>query len=225
VKPLRWGDRGWPAIQTLVVIALFAVGWSVANEFDVRVDVRRSGPVGVAVEGAYQPSYKRVGGRQLVMAYVGAASCGWSNQEVLPPAVETLKRRLAEYAEASGMSFMAVGVALDWVPERGVGHLSKFGLFDEISVGYNWGNGYALDLVWSDAAVPTATPQVLVYEREFIAPGDSSDTLLYAENERKRLAAATGLQQILEWAETGTVFPEIRSRPTQATGPRAGPEF
>ena len=44
------------------------------------------------VDDRYTPSYRRGGGDELVMVYLGAASCGWSNAEGMPELIEKIKR-------------------------------------------------------------------------------------------------------------------------------------
>lgn len=187
--------------------AMFGIGWAFSSQVDFVFEVRRSSPLGNASGDAYQPRYRREAGRQLVMVYVGSQSCGASNHESLPAAVEAIKLRLANYAATHELSFKAEGVALDWSPERGLDHLGRFGLFDELSAGYNWGSSSALKYLWADGQVDPVTPQILVYEREFIAPRDTTDILLYEERNRRRLAVASGPREIMDWADAGAISP------------------
>ncbi|MGH7483907.1 MAG: hypothetical protein ACRELV_17290 [Longimicrobiales bacterium] len=142
------------------------------------------------------------------MVYIGSSVCASSNQPHLPQSIETIKIRLARLARERGMSFKAVGIALDWAPAPGIEHLAKFGLFDEVSAGYNWGNTLALRYLWSEAPARASTPQVVVYQRELIAPTDSGDVLHYAELERRRLVAKIGSGDIIEWAASGVQLPK-----------------
>jgi len=208
--------QGVPTLRLVGILSLFGIGWGAAAQFDLKVELHGGGDA-AAGERTYQPAYDREAGQQLVMVYVGSGSCAWSNRDSLPAAVESLKLRLADYAQSQELSFKVIGVAIDWSTDHGAQHLSKFGTFDEVSVGYNWGNSLALDFLWSDPGVRPSTPQILVYERQFIAPQDTLDALFYAEAERKRLGAATGAQQILDWAETERLLPEPQGSATQFT--------
>lgn len=156
---------------------------------------------------AYTPRYRRETGPQLVMIYFGSSGCAASNQPALPEAVEALKIRLAGFAEQQEMSFVSIGVALDWNPERGVEHLSKFGRFDEISAGYNWGNTLGLRYMWSEESVTPTTPQVVVYRRLFIAPVDSAGPPYYGESDLELLGAVSGVDRIEEWVQSGSAWP------------------
>ncbi len=196
-------------LQFALVIILLGSGFTLARRYDVEFALNRS-PHELDPESEYIPRYRRENGPQLVMAYVGSSTCGWSNTPGLPHAVESIKLQLAKYAKERGWSFKAVGVALDWSPELGFEHLTKFGRFDEISAGYNWGNTFAARYLWSDDTTEPMTPQVLVYKRFYVAPKDSTDELYFGERDRLLLVTKPGRQAIVEWADSGAVLPEGR---------------
>jgi hypothetical protein len=142
------------------------------------------------------------------MIYFGSAGCAGSNHPELPRAIEMLKRRLAGYAEEHSMGFKAIGVAFDWDPAGGVEHLRKFGQFDEIATGSHWGNTLAVTYLWPEDSVPAMTPQVLVYERLFTTPSDSTIRPSFSESDLELLARASGLTSILEFAQSKAVLPD-----------------
>ena len=74
---------------------------------------------------------------------MGKAACAWSNREEMPPAAESIKLSLLRQARERNASFVVIGIAPDWAPERGIAHLSKFGRFDEIATGSSWSNTLA----------------------------------------------------------------------------------
>ncbi len=199
----RWLRRG---LTVAVGTLLFLVGVWLSVRYDVALSVEPT-PGATADDGRYLPAYRRVAGPQILMVYVGNSQCVWSEDASLPDAVERIKVRLAEQAEKQGMSFKAVGVALDWQAEAGLEHLENFGRFDEISSGYNWANTLALEYLWSDREVSPSTPQILVYERYLVAPRDSTDPLLYAEEGPRRILVKRGLAEIVDWAESGVSVP------------------
>jgi hypothetical protein len=192
-------------LYALVGLGIFAGGATLSSGYKIDLSVApRPGP---ASDGSYYvPAFKVQSGPQLVMVYVGSSTCPWANQRSLPEALETIKVRLAAVAREHGMGFKAVGLALDWSPERGIAHLKRFGHFDEIAASGSWGGTLALRYLWSDAQVAAATPQVLVYTRMFLAPAEATDPFLYEERERRTRAVRRGFVEIAEWAESGAAL-------------------
>lgn len=180
-------------------LVIFLTGVVLSRGYDLEFQIRKIGSR--ADTTVYTPDHTRRSGEQLVMVYFGSASCAWSNQPSLPDAVETIKRSLAVRAEEQGMTFKAVGVALDWSPEQGIAHLEKMGRFDEISAGYNWGNTLALQHIWSDAFAAPTTPQILVYTRVFVAPEGEGSPLQYEATLKEVVITKSGLDAIQEWVD------------------------
>lgn len=144
-----------------------------------------------------------------MMFYFGSAGCAASNRPELRAAVERLKVRLWNVAKREAMSFVSVGVALDWIPARGMEHLAKFGPFDELAAGHNWGNMLALDYMWPAETDTTRTPQVLVYRRMFTAEADSGGALHVAHSNVELLAAASGADRIIHWSGQQHALPVL----------------
>lgn len=205
---MQVNDGAQKVLYGFGVFSLFTVGVLLAQSYDIEVSVDPVAPLSDSSSN-YQPSYDRQPGPQLVMTYFGSSTCGWSNEAALPDAVEDIKIELARYAQRRGLAFKAVGVALDWVPERGLDHLAEFGQFDEVSAGYNWGNGVALRDLWANPPPTIATPTIVVSQRQFIAPLDSTDVLDFGERERRNLLRKTGLDEITEWAQAGAPLEKI----------------
>ena len=141
-------------------------------------------------------------GPELVFVYVGSSSCTWSTDPALPPALERLKVDLAEFARERAWGFRATGIAVDWQTAQGVGYLDDFGLFDEISVGYNWQNSTLVKYAWDEGIHP-ATPAVLIYTQELVLEGGDLDPMRIAEEGRTLLLHRTGLEAIRTLAEIG----------------------
>lgn len=181
-------------------IAIFMGAFEASSTSGVEVRIRRSNVPNV--DTAYVPSLRSGPGPQLVMVYFGAAGCAASNQEGLPEAVETLKVRLARLAQDQELPFVAVGAALDWRPEAGIEHLGKFGRFDEISAGYNWGNSLGVKYMWDNRSVRPATPQVALYRRVFTTPLDSAGPSAYGDSDLELIATAPGVDRIQEWMDS-----------------------
>ena len=197
-RRLRSARKG---LYALVGRGIFAGGATLSSGYKIDLSVApRPGP---ASDGSrYVPAFEVQSGPQLVMVYVGSSTCPWANQRSLPEALETIKVRLAAVAREHGMGFKAVGLAVDWLPERGIAHLKRFGHFDEVAAGGGWGGTLALRYLWSDTQVGAATPQVLVYTRVFLAPAEATDPFLYEERERRTRAVKRGFAEIVEWSES-----------------------
>lgn len=159
------------------------------------------------IHGTYQPSYQRVAGPQLIMVYMGKANCAWSNQPWLSDSVDRVKLELAHRARSAGSSFKAVGVALDWSVQEGLGHLDKFGQFDEVAAGYNWGGDAALRYIWEDIAGPPATPQLLIFERVYQVPDTAIKFSGYQERDVRVLQRLVGTDEITRWMTNGMPLP------------------
>lgn len=194
----RFGARFFVHVGAFAVV--FGTGVALAGAVQIDVRFRAAGvrPDG----GSYVPTYRAVSGPQIVMAYIGSSQCAWSSDPTLPASVERIKVRLAQVADDRGLSFKAIGVAIDWSPALGVAHLSGFGLFDEISVGYNWGNTLAEHLFWSDLGVDPATPQVIIYQTFLVSPTDRGDAMVYGEGLRSLVRTLIGPEEIKNWSES-----------------------
>jgi hypothetical protein len=184
---------------------VFAGGFAVSRFYGLRLSLRRT--IGFNTHASYTPEYSSRSGSQLVMVYLGSSTCAASNDSQLPEAIETLKLRLASYAEREEMSFVSIGVGLDWIPERGIEHLFRFGRFDEVSSGYSWGNSAGLQYMWSDRSIMPVTPQVVVYQRLFSPSIDSTNQPRYEQSGLELLGAAAGVDEILQWVTQDSALP------------------
>lgn len=82
-----------------------------------------------------------------------------------PDVVELAKLRVRAHAQARGMRFRAVGVALDWRAADGLAFLARFGEFDEVASGGNWISDGATKYIWRDIPGNANVPQLLVLRR------------------------------------------------------------
>lgn len=187
------------AVGVLAVV-LFGVGFSVARQYRLNVDLSQR----EVEKYQYRPEYVRQPGRQIELVFVGSSACAWSTRDSLVASVRIMKRNLAEWSEARGLGFKAIGIAIDWSVPAGSAFLERFGLFDEVSIGYNWGNSLALKYLWDTPNVRAATPRLLIYERYNEAPSDSTDALDFGERERRLLAVGRGYRSIINWGQTGS---------------------
>lgn len=196
-------------VPYVAMTGALGLGLGLSFFFDVDLEVRQAWRVQGA-EGRYVPDRTHTDGAQLLMVYLGSAFCGWCQDEHLPEAIESVKIALASQAHRAGISFKAVGLAVDWSPEAGVDHLQRMGLFDEVAAGDSWANTLAMEYVWSDESSVPATPQVLVYLRWLISPEDSIRAR-HGESRKTLLVSKVGLQSILEWVQSGPTVPRLTS--------------
>lgn len=196
MRRMRGATRGvWRPVAQVAGLAVLVVAGALAA---AAYRAHAGGPGSVSLPNgadSYLPAHRRVAGPQIEMVYVGGSDCAWSNQPGFPKAVDRLKKRLAMAARARGMSFRAVGLAVEWSVQKGEAHLNKLGYFDEVSVGYNWGNSLALKYLWNPGAT-RGKPEVLVYRRYAVAPTDSTRVLEYGEKDRVLLLRGVGYESI-----------------------------
>jgi hypothetical protein len=162
-RPVRRGV--WAA--ALVCVGIFAAAFSLAftGTTSLTADsVRALAPA----RGDYVPSRRITPGPELVLVFIGSSTCGPSNQPGLPEKVEEIKLLLQARARADSQAFTTIGIARDWDVEAGIGHLRRFGRFDEVIAGRNWINTGLLRYVWEDVPGQAATPQLLVLERRVV---------------------------------------------------------
>ncbi len=189
----------YPGVWAAVVLGLaFLSGARLSLDYRLQLEPTSRERLGTD-HPRYQPAGRFGAGAELELVFLSSSSCGVSNHETLFPAVERAKIALSDFAEAHGMAFRAVGVALDWSAEAGAKHLAKFGTFDEVSSGYSWGNTLALRYVWGDLEARPHTPQLALYWRELRVPTSAEGSERFAESRRAFLASVSGLRGITEW--------------------------
>lgn len=149
---------------------------------------------------SYMPTYRRVIGPQIEMVYIGTSQCGWSDRPDFPRIIDGLKTRLAAAAHMRGMTFRAIAIDPEWSVEKGEKYIEKLGLFDEVSIGYNWGNSMMLKYIWN-VGMTASTPVVLIYSRYVIGPDISNESARYGEKDRRLLIEEAGYHAIVAFAE------------------------
>lgn len=172
----------------------------------------RTGPVLLRPSADYEPSYRHVDGRQLVMLYFGSANCAWSNGDQVRRAVRHTARSLAEQARRRGWSFEAVGVALDWSPDEGLKHLRRVGSFDEVSAGNSWANMLATRFYSGQSGEPAATPEILVVLRVLRRPNRAEGVLNHVATRETLVTRKSGLVELTQWAAEGSPLPPLGNR-------------
>ena len=152
------------------------------------------------VQKAPQASEESVGTRaERLVIYIGSSTCAASNAEDLPRVWAAVVEQVAASAKRDSRRLVRVGVAKDADVQRGLGHLDKYGSFDEVSTGRGWANLALLKYVYGDLSGPGATPQILVVDR--IVHRDTETVFVSDESIRLR---RLGLLELRSWAGSGT---------------------
>jgi hypothetical protein len=141
-------------------------------------------------------------GKELVVVYVGAKSCGPCLLPATKAAVREVNRLLAAAATKGGYAFSAMGVSTDWSTADGVSFLADNGPFDQLVIGGNWANLAAEHFIWRQPGAVPAMPQVIVVERTVMA-GESGVTFTAP----RTLHRVFGGDEIQKWAAAGAPLP------------------
>ncbi|UCD24381.1 MAG: hypothetical protein JSW51_00225 [Gemmatimonadota bacterium] len=168
------------------------VGWNLREPLRYR-----------ALQGGYRSD------QQILLLFFGAASCGSSNVNWLPEIVDSAKVALLQRARAAGMSFAAMGVAVDWEVKKGMQFLQSFGEFDEISVGYNWANSIVRKYMFEEYTGLPATPQVILVQR-FLHVATAEEDYVTA-TDIQLLLREVGTGNIKRWFDNGMPIPLLDS--------------
>lgn len=142
---------------------------------------------------------------EYALVYVGSSACGWSESERMETLFKGARKIVEGLAEREGYSAASVGVALDWSPSAGLGHLGRFPAFDEIVVGRGLFGRGAQDYIWSQHPGPAATPQILVLRREWGTTEASPDRYMLTREEV--VVRKVGLHEIESWIDLGGPLP------------------
>jgi hypothetical protein len=162
----------------------------------------------------YVPSTRYVKGHEIVMVYIGSSTCGFANSPEMPEVIERIKLALQMKSLARESAFSAIGVSIDWDVSDGIGHLAKFGTFDEIMTGRKWQGHGGRQFFWD--ALPSSirsTPQVLVIERMADSPSLEPRNQGYQISNETILTRKTGAKAISDWLERGTPLPRYAISP------------
>ena len=106
--------------------------------------------------------------RELVLVYIGAASCGPCNDPEFKAVLAEFKRTIAEVARAERRKLRTIGVSDDWDVDAGLEFLRGCGPWDEVVAGNNMYNSAMIEHIWNFPNAQAAMPQIIVYERSFI---------------------------------------------------------
>lgn len=163
---VRSGTAVWLLAGIALLAATVRTQWPIPSA--AASTAKTSPPAPAKAEAArpvYEPSGSIESGDEIVLVFIGASFCNAHNVAGFPDVVELAKLRVREHAQARGMRFRAVGVALDWRAADGLAFLARFGEFDEVASGGNWINDGATKYIWRDIPGDADVPQLLVLRR------------------------------------------------------------
>ena len=146
---------------------------------------------------AYVPATELPNGREIVVVYIGASTCGPCKSPPVKEAVQRMKTLLAAQAKEHGAAFSVVGVSTDWGVAEGAAFLEPNGPFDQIVVGGNWANLGVEQYLWRDNKRRPVEPQILVFERTV----KQGDRMTFSD--LRLLRQVTAGKDIPEWVRAG----------------------
>jgi hypothetical protein len=144
-------------------------------------------------------------GHELVMVYVGSATCAFSTAQEVVSYLTSIRAALSVRAREAGSVFVTVGVADDLSPELGLEHLKKVGPFDEMMAGRQGLNLGVLKYVHQGFTGIGGTPQLVILSRMATVgqrPSMSSERVL---------GRYLGVLEIRDWLEEGLPLPSLTS--------------
>lgn len=189
------GWFGWLATASLVAVLSFSLGRKLSPTVE---SPEAPPPAGVAV------------GRHLLVVYVGASTCGPSNDPALPSLWKEAVDSIRSVATRRGVSVRTIGIAREYSVAAGLSHLEKLGELDEVNVGQRELALGSLRYIALDHSGVPATPQIVLLERELPALGNTVDPSALKE---RLLVRRVGLRDVANWIALGVPVPATRDRP------------
>lgn len=140
-------------------------------------------------------------GRALWLVLLTSSTCSSSRTPGFADSINRLLGELPSVASGEGKRVHRVGVSVDWNVQSGLRDLSRYGTFDEIVVGNKWLNSAVIDLVWRTADGVSATPQLILLERQLDVDSAAVRISILQTELIERLV---GAREIMEWIAQGT---------------------
>lgn len=143
---------------------------------------------------------------ELVMVYIGCASCPASNAEGLPEALHEIRNRLSAIAMYNGYTLHTIGIAKDYIPTAALSHLAKYGFFDDILIGNDWSN---LGILKYTYFIPgqAAVPQLVITERLFNTIKSGDEETYRGIKKEELILRKVGPDEIIAWAQNNAILP------------------
>ena len=197
---LKLSRGAWPLVLAIVGFGLGMAGMRLGRSLTVQKRAAGDTP-------GSRSEVERRGGDQLMLVYIGRASCAWCRHPDTHTHLATIHHRLAALADSAGWEYSAVGIALDRDAEAGLEHLKTFNVFSAVASGGGWVGLFGSRLLWEQFPGTAATPQVVVLRRRVVRDGGGSSEIVFSVEDERLLARKVGLVEIGGWAQKGMVLP------------------
>jgi hypothetical protein len=201
--------RAYFSITFLFLLFSFA---SCLNETETKNTASDISGSEALYESVYQPDNVTDHATELVAVLITSPACGFcrldSTKSMMGQTIDLLHLK----ADSMGVGFMAIGVALNWVPEYGVKHLNEISSFDEIITGNNWYNTGGLKYIFDDLPGSLLVPQLVLTKRVYNADLDSLgmiDGMISGVKSEEELVRILGVNGLQDWLEKGVPTPEL----------------
>lgn len=192
--------RGWLRVLAILVV----IGASLAASFGVtrigrqvvlsrqwKADSSLRADSLIPASGSYLVAY--------VMLSSGCAACRDERTKLV---LRNLGDSLRSSHASAFARVLVIGVVIDRSFESGVEYLQDIGpAFDEVSIGGGWLNQQVTNLVWRDALVRAAVPQVVLVERRVDASRYPHDMLVAGDS---LVLSVAGRDSLTLWINGGT---------------------
>lgn len=160
---------------------------------------------------------------EVLAVLISSSWCGGNAVDGFDSAIRDMKDVMSARADSLGYSFSAIGVAVDWDVETGVGYLLEgvstsgqleFGPWGEIVVGRDWLNSASSLFAVERGSRWLAVPQVFILERMVIP----HDTHVEVTTPRILLQVSGG-EDIVAWAAGDFPVPDLSREPARPESP------
>lgn len=135
---------------------------------------------------------------ELVLIYFGDSKCAACNNDALPEQMISINEKLEHLADSLNYGFSRIGMTIDYNLIEGLTHLSKIGVFNEISTGNGNSNHLMSKYVWAkddNYLLYSKVPQLLLIKRKYMLDNSSNVTFVILEEEL--LKRSIGIENIL----------------------------
>lgn len=194
--------RRWAAFPRLAFYVGVVVASAVSTVMLADPNGRQSGGTATVIDARQiEGPTKETTEHELVVVFVGGATCPASRNEGVRGDLKTAGQLLARLAADNGWRLRRIGVAISAHPGEGMQFLERMGTFDEGAVGGGRSNSGLLRYVYGQFPGPMFMPQMVVLLRPYNPNGR-----IDREVEIERFV---GQQEIARWAANGAPLPVI----------------
>jgi len=197
------------SITVLVLLFSFA---SCSKEKETKITSTDTSNSEVLYQSTYQRDNVTDDATELVAVLITSSACGFCTLDNTKSMMGETIDRLNLKADSMGIGFMTIGVELNWVPEKGIKHLSEISSFDEIITGNSWFNTGGLKYIFDDIPGTPMVPQLVLTKRIYDVNVDSLgmiDGIISGVKSEEELVRKLGVNGIQDWLEQGLPIPKL----------------